>query len=63
MRPEPQQVAARLGLDEPTIRRLKARGHLCLLAQTESEIRARLYHAHLAHLRRTQTERQGRRDD
>ena len=51
MCPEPQQVAVRLGFDEPTIRRLEARGHLCRLAQTESEIRARLYYAYLAHLR------------
>jgi hypothetical protein len=49
MRPKPHSVAARLGLDEPCIRRLQARGHLCRLALTELEIRERLYHAHLAH--------------
>jgi hypothetical protein len=50
MRPEPNRVVARLGLEEPTIRRLEARGHLHRLALTEPQIRARLYHAHLAHL-------------
>ncbi len=49
MRPQPHSVAARLGLDETTIRRLRARGHLPRLALTEPEIRERLYHAHLAH--------------
>jgi hypothetical protein len=51
MHPEPEQVAARLGLDEPTIRWLQGRGLLRRLALTEPEIRARLYDAHLAHLR------------
>jgi hypothetical protein len=50
MRPEPQRVAARLGLDETTIRRLEARGYLSRLALSEPQIRARLYDAHLAHL-------------
>jgi hypothetical protein len=50
MQPEPQRVAARLGLDERTITRLGARGYLCRLALTEPQIRARLYHAHLAYL-------------
>jgi hypothetical protein len=50
MQPEPDRVAARLGLDEPTIRRLEARRHLNRLALTEPQIRARLYHAHLAYL-------------
>jgi hypothetical protein len=50
MRPEPNRVASRLGLDEPTIRRLAARGHLQRLALTEAQIRGRLYHAHLAQL-------------
>ena len=51
MRPARQRMAARLGLDEPTIRWLEARGYLRRLALTEPEIHARLYHAHLAHLR------------
>jgi hypothetical protein len=51
MRLDPQQVAARSGLDQPTIRRLQERGYLRRLALTEPEMRARLYHAHLAHLR------------
>ena len=50
MQPEPHRVAARLGLDEPTIGRLEARGHLRRLALTEPQIRARLYCAHLAFL-------------
>ena len=50
MQPEPYRVAARLGLDEPTIGRLEARGHLGRLALTEPQIRARLYCAHLAFL-------------
>ena len=50
MRPEPEQVAARLGLDETTIRRLQARGYLGRLALTEAEISERLYRAHLASL-------------
>ncbi len=52
MHPEPQRVAARLGIDEPTIRRLAAGGYLSRLALTEPQIRARLYHGNLAHLRR-----------
>jgi hypothetical protein len=43
-------VAARLGLDETTIRRLQTRGHLRRLTLTQPEIRERLYHAHLAYL-------------
>jgi hypothetical protein len=50
LRADPRLVAARLGFDEPTIRRLDARGHLGRLTRTESEIRRRLYQAHLAHL-------------
>jgi hypothetical protein len=46
MQPEPDQVAARLGFDERTIRRLEARGHLRRLALTEPQIRARLSRAH-----------------
>jgi hypothetical protein len=51
MRPEPRRTAERLGLDRRTIRWLEAHGLLQRLALTEPEIRARLYHAHLAHLR------------
>ena len=49
MRP-PRRTAERLGLDQRTIGWLEAHGHLERLARTEPEIRARLYHAHLAHL-------------
>ena len=44
-------MAERLGLDEPTIRRLETRGYLARLTLAESQIHASLYHAHLAHLR------------
>jgi len=47
---EPHRIAARLGFDEPTIRRLGAGGYLHRLALSEPQIRARLYRAHLAHL-------------
>jgi hypothetical protein len=62
MRPRAKQAAARLGLDETTIRWLEARGYLRRLPPTEAEIRARLYHARLAYLRsladrRTRNER------
>jgi hypothetical protein len=48
VRPEPHQVAARLGFDATTIRRLEACGYLSRLALTDAELRERLYHAHLA---------------
>ena len=51
MRPEPRKTAERLGLDQGTIRWLDAHGRLQGLSLTEPEIRARLYHAHLAHVR------------
>ena len=51
MRPEPRRTAARLGLDQRTIRWLEAHGYLQRLALNEPEIRVRLYLAHLAHLR------------
>jgi len=51
MRAEPRRMAERLGLDQRTIRWLEANGHVQRLALTEPEIRARLYHAHLAYLR------------
>jgi hypothetical protein len=60
MRPEAQRVAARLGLDEPTIRRLQARGYLSGPALSEPEIRERLYDAHLSYLR-SQTGRRTRK--
>ncbi len=40
MQPHPDRVAARLGLDEATMARLRARGQLERLALTEPEIRA-----------------------
>ncbi len=54
-------MAARLGFHERTIRRLAA-PHLRRLVLTEAQIRARLYHAYLVHLRahadgETKTER------
>jgi hypothetical protein len=51
MRPEQNEVAARLGLDRSTIGRLRGRGYLSRLALTEPEIRQRLYRAHLKYLR------------
>jgi hypothetical protein len=51
MRPDLRRTAERLGLDRRTIRWFEAHGHLQRLALTEREIRARLYRAHLAHLR------------
>jgi hypothetical protein len=50
MQRDPHLVATRLGLDELTIARLQARGHLDRLALTEPQIRARLHCAHLAYL-------------
>jgi len=47
MQPEPHLVAAHLGFDETTIDRLAARGHLRRMALTESQIRERLYQAHV----------------
>lgn len=52
MNADPHKVAARLGVDAETIRRLDARDHLPRLALSEARIRARLYQAHLAHLHR-----------
>jgi hypothetical protein len=42
MRPEPHLVAARLGFDQSTIRRLQAHGHPSRLKLTEPEIHERL---------------------
>jgi hypothetical protein len=39
-------MAACLGLDEPLIRRLQARGYLLAFDLSEAEIRERLYRAH-----------------
>jgi hypothetical protein len=50
MRPEPHEVAARLGLDATTIRRLEACGYLSRLALMEAEISERLYRAHLRYV-------------
>jgi hypothetical protein len=50
MQTHPDQVAARLGLDETTVARLRAHGQLERLALTQPEIRERLYRAHLAYL-------------
>ena len=51
MRTDPRVVARWFGLDEKTIGRLEARGHLSGLTLTEPDIRYRLYRAHLAYLR------------
>ena len=51
MHHDPRRAAERLGIDQRTIRRLETHGHLQRLALTEPEIRARLYHAYLSHLR------------
>lgn len=51
-------IAACLGLDEATIRRLQARGYLLTLDLTEAEARERLYRAHCRHL--LSRERRGR---
>lgn len=59
MQPHPDQVAARLGLDETTIARLQARGQLERLALTQPEIREHLYRAHLAYLHAQRRSTQG----
>lgn len=41
-----QHIAACLGIDEGTIRRLQARGYLLKLDLTGAEVRERLYRAH-----------------
>ncbi len=43
-------IAACLGLDEATLRRLQARGYLRTFDLSEAEIRERLYRAHRRHL-------------
>jgi hypothetical protein len=52
MATDTHSIAACLGVDEDTIRRLQARGYLLRFDLTEREVRRRLYDAHLAHLRR-----------
>ena len=45
-----RDIAACLGLEEATIRRLQARGYLLSFDLSEAEIRERLYHAHRRYL-------------
>jgi hypothetical protein len=47
-----ESLAAGLGLTEPVIRRLRARGHLTRLELSELEARERLWRAHVAFLSR-----------
>jgi hypothetical protein len=47
MTTDPRVIAARLGIDEPTVRQLQARGHLLRLDATEAEIRERLLMANV----------------
>ena len=42
MATDPRIIAARLGVDELTIRRLQARGHLLRFDVTEAQVRERL---------------------
>ena len=42
MTSDPRVIAARLGIDESTVRQLQARGHLLRLDATDAEIRERL---------------------
>lgn len=44
-----QDIAACLGLEGTQIRKLQARGYLRALDLTPTQIRERLYHAHLRH--------------
>jgi hypothetical protein len=44
---DPRTIAARLGIDESTVRKLQARGHLLRLDATDAEIRQRLLVANL----------------
>jgi hypothetical protein len=48
--PDPARVAASLGFDPATIRRLEEQGHLGALALDEAEIAQRLYRAYRAYL-------------
>jgi hypothetical protein len=47
MTTDPRVIAARLGIDEPTVRQLQARGYLLRLDATDAEIRERLLVAHV----------------
>jgi hypothetical protein len=47
MATDPRIIAARLGVDELTIRRLQARGHLLHLDVSEEQVRARLLAANV----------------
>jgi hypothetical protein len=62
MQTNPDEVAARLGLDETTIARLRGHGQLERLALTQPEIGERLYRAHLAYLDAQRRHRRQRRD-
>jgi hypothetical protein len=44
------EIAACLGLEEATLRRLQARGYLRTLDLSEAEIRERLYRGHSSYL-------------
>jgi hypothetical protein len=46
-----ERIAKRLGLTDAVIRRLQANGYLQRLALTAPELDARIYRAHLAHLK------------
>ena len=47
MATDPRVIAARLGVDELTVRRLQARGHLLRLDVTDKEMRERLLAANV----------------
>ena len=47
MATDPRIIAARLGVDDHTIRRLPARGHLLRLDVSEQQVRARLLAANV----------------
>ena len=47
MATDPRIIAARLGVDELTVRRLQARGHLLRLDVTDTEMRERLLAANV----------------
>ena len=47
-----ERLAASLGLTEPVIRRLRARGHLTRFELSEPEAHERLWRAHVAFLSR-----------
>ncbi|HSC91283.1 MAG TPA: hypothetical protein VLB86_06480 [Gaiellaceae bacterium] len=51
MATDARTIAARLGIDELTVRRLQARGHLLRLDASDDEVRERLYRATVRRLR------------